>query len=165
MKITLDIDQHLRAGQITQEEYSRLKQFATEATSSLALNILLAIGIIAVAGGTIALLHSSAATTILGIAVAVLGASLCSAGARWTLLGNVLLPLGALTGAGGIIAATQGSAGGFSLVAVLLIAGALAAQSGLLASLSVFAFLSALGGATGYEHAGIFSASSNRFSR
>ena len=156
MKITLDIDQHLRAGQITQAEYSRLKQFATEATSSLALNILLAIGIIAVAGGTIALLHSSAATTILGIAVAVLGASLCSAGARWTLLGNVLLPLGALTGAGGIIAATQGSAGGFSLVAVLLIAGALAAQSGLLASLSVFAFLSALGGATGYEHAEYF---------
>lgn len=156
MKITLDIDKLLSEGRISQDEYSRLKQFAAETTSSLALNIVLAFGIIAVAGGAIALLHSSAATLILGIAVAVFGGCLCSAGVRWTLLGNVLLPLGALTGAGGIIAATAGSAGGFSLVAALLIAGALAAKSGLLASLSVFALLSALGGSTGYQHAGYF---------
>ena len=156
MKITLDIDQLLHEGRITQDEYSRLKQFATEATSSLALNIVLAFGIIAVAGGTIALLHSSAVTSILGIALAVVGGYLCSSDPRWRLLGNILLPLGALTGAGGIIAATEGGVGGFSLVAVLLIAGALAAQSGLLASLSVFALLAALGGSTGYEHAAYY---------
>ncbi len=56
-------------------------------------------------------------------------------------------------GAGGIIVLTQGSAGGFVLVAGLFVLGAIAAQSGLLAALSVLALLSALGGATGYGHA------------
>lgn len=156
MKITLDIDHLLSDGLITQDEYSRLKQFAAETTSSLALNVVLAFGTIAVAGGTIALVHSSVATSILGIALAIFGGYLCFAGVRWSLLGNILLPLGAMTCAGGIVAATDGSIGGFSLVAVLLIGGAQAAQSGLLASLSVFALLSALGGSTGYQHAGYF---------
>ena len=156
MKITIDIDQLLREGRISQDEYSRLRQFATETTTSLALNMVLAFGIIAVASGTIVLLHSSVATSILGIAIAISGGYLCYAGVRWALLGNVLLPLGALIGAGGIIAATEGSAGGFASVAALLIAGAVVAQSGMLASLSVFALLSALGGSTGYEHAGYF---------
>ena len=156
MKITFDIDQLLSEGSISQDEYIRLKQFAAETTSSLALNIVVAFGIVAVAGGTIALLQSSEATAILGFILAVFGGYLCSAGVRWTLLGNVLLTLGALTGSGGIIASTGGGAGGFMLVAALLIAGALVARSGLLASLSVFALLAALGGSTGYQHAGYF---------
>ena len=45
---------------------------------------------------------------------------------------------------------------GFAAVALLLLIGGRAAYSGLLVSLSVFAMLSALGGATGYEHAAYF---------
>ncbi len=156
MKITLDIDALLADGRINADEYARLKSFASETTSSLALNLVLAFGIICVAGGTVALVPAPATAIALGLVLAAAGGFLGVAGARWTLLANILLPLGALMGSAGIIAETQGSAGGFALVAGLLIAGAVAARSGLLASLSVFALLAALGGATEYEHASYF---------
>jgi hypothetical protein len=157
MKITLDIDQLLSDGRISQEEYAKLKQLSSESTASLALNIVLAFGIIAVAGGTIALLQSSYATVVLGLVLAAIGGFVCAADVRkWKLLGSILLPLGALTAAGGIIAATHGRVEGFASVAGLFILGGLAARSGLLVSLSVFALLSSLGGATGYEHAAYF---------
>jgi hypothetical protein len=157
MKITLDIDQLLSDGRISQEEYAKLKQLSSESTASLALNIMLAFGIIAVAGGTIVLLHSSAATVVLGLVLATAGGFVCAADVRkWKLLGSILLPLGSLTAAGGIVAATDGRVEGFVSVAGLLVLGGVAARSGLLVSLSVFAFLSALGGATGYEHAAYF---------
>jgi iron complex transport system permease protein len=157
MKVTLDIDQLLSDGKISDEEYNRLKQLASEGTASLALNIILAFGIIAVAGGTIALLQSSAATVVLGLFLAALGGFVCVADVRkWKLLGSILLPLGALTAAGGIVVATHGKAAGFVGIAGLFMAGGLVVRSGLLVSLSVFALLSALGGATGYEHAAYF---------
>lgn len=157
MKVTLDIDQLLKGGRISQEEYFRLQQFASESTTSLALNVVLAFGIVAVAGGTIALLQSSYATIFLGLVVAIAGGFICATNLnKWLLLGRILLPLGALTGAGGIIAATHGNAGGFTVVACLFILGAIAARNGLLASLSAFALLSTLGSSTGYEHAAYF---------
>lgn len=156
MKITLDLDQLRHDGRISEDEYLRFKALAAETTSTLALNIVLAFGIITVAGGTAALLMSAVATMIVGLVLACVGGWLCVAGPRWTLLGNILLPLGALTAAGGIVATTEGSAGGFCLIAALLMAGGVASQSGMLTSLSVFALLSALGGATGYGHASYF---------
>jgi hypothetical protein len=156
MKITLDIDQLLHDGRISQDEHARLKQLGSETTSALGLNILLAFGILTVAGGAIVLLRSSGAAAALGLVLAVVGGVLTLSGSRWVLLGNILLPLGALTGGGGMIATTEGSVGGFLLVAALLAAGALAADSGLLAAFAVFALLSALGGATGYDHAAYF---------
>lgn len=157
MKVTLDIDQLLSDQRISQEEYARLKELSSESTASLALNLVLAFGIIAVAGGTIALLQSSSATIVLGLFLAAIGGYVCAADFhKWKLLGSILLPLGALTAAGGILAATDGKAAGFATVAVLFLLGGFVAQSGLLVSLSVFAILSALGGATGYEHAAYF---------
>jgi len=157
MKITLDIDQLLSDGRISQEEYSRLKQLASESTASLALNIVLAFGIIAVAGGTIALFKSSYATIVLGLVLAVVGGLVVAENIKkWKLLGSILLPLGALTASGGVIAATDGSITGFAIVAGMLILGGVLVRSGLLVSLSVFALLSALGGETGYEHAAYY---------
>lgn len=157
MKVTLDIDQLLNDGRISQDEYNRLKQFASESTTSLALNIVLAFGIVAVAGGTIALFQSATATMCLGLFVGIVGGYICAANLnKWLLLGRILLPLGALTGAGGIIAATDGHVEGFAITACLFVVGAVAARSGLLASLSAFAMLSALGGSTGYEHAAYY---------
>ncbi len=128
-----------------------------ESTASLALNIVLAFGVIAVAGGTLALLQSAPATIALGMVMAVGGSCFCTFMAeRFRLLGNILLPMGALTAAGGIIFSTEGSVRGFALVTGLFLVGAVVARSGLLASLAVFALLSVLGGATGYEHACYF---------
>jgi iron complex transport system permease protein len=157
MKVTLDIDQLLSDGRISQEEYDRLKQFSTENTASLALNILLTFGIIAVAGGTIALLQSPLTAIAMGAVLAGVGGGICVANLKkWMLLGNLLLPLGALTAAGGIIDMTDGHITGFATVAGLLIAGGLLARSGLLIALSAFAILSALGGSTGYDHAAYY---------
>lgn len=157
MKITLDIDQFLDDGRISQEEYDKFKQLSSETTASLALNIVLAFGVIAVAGGTIALFQSSSATVVLGLVLATIGGFVCATNVRkWILLGSILLSLGALTAAGGIIAATHGRAEGFASVAGLFILGGVVARSGLLVALSVFALLSALGGATGYEHDAYF---------
>ncbi len=66
MKITLDTDELLSEGRISPDEYSRLKQLAAETTASFALNLALAFGIVAVAGGTLALFQSASADIFLG---------------------------------------------------------------------------------------------------
>ena len=47
MKITLDIDQLLSEGAITQDEYEKLSGLAAKSTGSLAFNILIGFGVIA----------------------------------------------------------------------------------------------------------------------
>ena len=56
MKVVLDIDKLLAEGRITDAEYTRLKEFAAEDTGSLAFNILIGFGVVATAGGALALL-------------------------------------------------------------------------------------------------------------
>lgn len=58
MKIVLDIDKLLAEGQITAEDYDLLKGFSSKETGSLAFNILIGFGVIATAGGALALLPS-----------------------------------------------------------------------------------------------------------
>jgi iron complex transport system permease protein len=70
MKVTLDLDNLRREKRITQEEYTKLLGFAATETGSLALNIVLGFGVIATAGGALALLQSAGASIVLG---AVLG--------------------------------------------------------------------------------------------
>ena len=154
MKVTLDLDKLLREGQINQEEYERLKRLSSEDTASLALNILIAFGVIAVAGGAIALLASPASAISLGLILSAAGIYLGLAFAkRWSMLGTIMLLIGALMTAAGILAYTEASVEGFLIVTVLYIVAALIAKSGLLAALSVFS-LSAMAGAwTAYGHA------------
>jgi uncharacterized membrane protein len=73
MKVVLDLTRLLQDGKITQEEHDRLLRFAAGETGSLAINILIGLGVIAVSGGVLALLMNA-------IAVIVLGALLLAAG-------------------------------------------------------------------------------------
>lgn len=154
MKVTLDLDQLLADHRISQDEYDRLASLAARDTASLALNVLVAFGVVAVAGATIALLKSAPVTTALGIAIAAAGiAADRMAAERWQPLGTILLLVGSLTAAGGVIALTDGSPLAWGALAIAFGAAALAAQSGFLAALSPLALLAASGGRGGYGHA------------
>jgi iron complex transport system permease protein len=54
LKVTIDLDQLLLEGKITQAEYDRFSQFAARSTAALAFNILIGFGVIAVSGAAVA---------------------------------------------------------------------------------------------------------------
>ena len=157
MKVTLDLDRLLEEGEITAEEHARFSALASRDTASLALNVLVAFGVIAVAGGAVALAASAIVSVGLGAAVGIAGIVLGRAeGSRWRPLAVILLLIGALMFGGGVVALTEGSVAGFALLCVAFGVSAVLAGSGLLASLSALALLAASGGATGYSHAAYF---------
>jgi hypothetical protein len=154
MKVVLDIDKLLAEGRITATEYARLKEFAVEDTGSLAFNILIGFGVVATAGGALALLQSAAASIPLGLILAAAGVSLLTYYAKkWGVLGSILLLVGSTTAAGGIIVLTKGSVLGFLLVTLLCLGGAVMARSGLLVAMAALALAGTAGAATAYDHA------------
>jgi iron complex transport system permease protein len=157
MKVTLDIDKLLREGRITSAEYARIKGFAAADTGSLALNILLGFGVVATAGGTLALLQSAPASIVLGAVVAFGGVSLQSHSPRtWGVLSTILLVVGALLTGGGILVLTDGQTSGFLTVTVLLLLAGISARSGLLVAAATLALSPTIGAATTYGHATYF---------
>lgn len=157
MKVTLDLDQLLSEGHIDQNEYDKLLKLSSSGTASMAFNIIIAIGVIAVSLGLIALVPN--AVTGLVIGVALLGGGLLlqfASPGRWGILAHMFVLVGALSLAGGVIVladasipAFLGIAAGFAIVGVL-------ARSGLLVVLAVLALSSSIGARTGYEHASYF---------
>ncbi len=76
MKVVLDLSQLLEDGEITQAEADKLKRLSVKSTGSLAFNILIGFGVIAVAVGAIALVPDAMTGIILGavsLAIAVIG--------------------------------------------------------------------------------------------
>ena len=154
MKVTLDLDQLLEENRITRDEYARLAALAARDTASLALNILIAFGVIAVAAATIALLKSASAATALGAAIAAAGLWADRTSPRdWQPLGTILLLVGCLMAGGGAVSLSEGSPAALVALAIVFGAVSLVAKSGLLASLSALALFAASGGRSGYEHA------------
>lgn len=154
MKVTLDIDKLLREGRITAAEYARLKGFAAAETGSMALNILLGFGVIATAGGTLALLQSAPASIVLGALLAFAGVSLNNHSPKtWGVLSTILLVVGALLSGGGILVLTDGRSSGFLIVTVLLLLAGISARSGLLVAAATLALSPTVGAATAYGHA------------
>ena len=154
MKVTVDIDKLLREGRISREEYAKLKGFATAETGSLAMNILLGFGVIATAGGTLALLHSAASSIALGAVLVFAGISLSQQAPKaWGILSSILLLVGSVLAAGGIVYLTDGNAGGFLVVTALLLVTGIWARSGLLIAMATLALSPTLGAATAYGHA------------
>lgn len=154
MKVVLDIDKLLAEGRITDAEYARLKKFAAEDTGSLAFNILIGFGVVATAGGALALLHSAVASIVLGLVLT--GESLflyANYGKAWSLLASILLLVGSTTATGGIVALTEGGVFGFLLVTMLCLAGGIIAKSGLLVAMAALALSAAVGATTAYGHA------------
>jgi iron complex transport system permease protein len=154
MKIVIDVDKLLQEGRITGEEYARLKALAVQETGSLAFNLLIGFGVIATAGGALALLPSSATAILLGLILVVGGIFLQTAHAKeWGLLGSMLLLIGAIMTAGGIVVLTEGGFVGFLVVTLLCLVGAVLAKSSLLAAMAALSLSATVGAATAYGHA------------
>lgn len=154
MKIVLDIDALLAGGKITSEEYDRLQRFALKETSSLAFNILISVGVIATAVGTLALLPTPVTAIALGILLAVAGVLLTRRLVdEWGLLGSILLLVGSITAAGGIVALDEGGPAGFAIVTVLSIIAAIITNSVLLSIIATLSLSAAVGAGTAYGHA------------
>ena len=147
MKVTLDLTELLENGDITQEEHDRLAKLSSSGTSSLALNIVIAFGVISVAAGILALVPLPFVAILLGAALTVGGlAAYKKPQNSWDILGHICVLVGAIVLAGGIIILTEAAAGSFLLIAVgFALVGAIA-HSGLLVALAVLALSSAATG-------------------
>ena len=157
MKVTLDLDQLLEDGQITQDEYGRLSALAAKSTGSLAFNILVCFGVIAVSLAMLALVPEPATAVVIGFIVMVGGLALSRSGRdQWAVLANACILVGALMAGGGIT--TEGDGSLFSILAVTAIfaAASILAQSALLASLATLMLSASIGARTGYFQASYF---------
>ena len=157
MKVTLDLDALLGAGSIDQREYDKLRAFSKEGTSALAFNILVAFGVVAVAGAMLALVPTALTAVALGAAICAAGLALVlKRDAQWHVLAVVCVVAGALLFGGGIVKLGDGSIASFLAVAAVFAAAAIVTRSGLLAALAVLALSCCLGARTGYLHAMYF---------
>ncbi|MBK8008215.1 MAG: hypothetical protein IPK23_07110 [Rhizobiales bacterium] len=157
MKVVLDLSQLLEDGEITQAEADKLKRLSVKSTGSLAFNILIGFGVIAVAIGTIALIPDALTGIILGAIVLGFGLVLLHySRLEWGVLGNICVILGGLGLGGGVVYMTEGSVWAFLGGAIGFAIAGVIARSGLLIALSVLALSSVLGARTGYFHASYF---------
>ena len=157
MKVTLDLSKLRAEGEISQDEYDRLLRLSAKETGSLAFNILVAFGVVAMSGGLLALFPSPYASMTLGMIAGSFGVALeFLQPARWKVLAAVSTLEGALLLGGGIITIAEGSSGSFLLVTAIFILAGSAARSGLLVSLAILALSSSIGARTGYSHASYF---------
>lgn len=157
MKVTLDLSKLLEDGKITREEHDRLATLGATATGSLAFNILIAFGVVAVAAGVIMLVPDATTGIVIGGSLLAGGLALYFADVKqWEVLANICVLVGALVFGGGVIVLTDASATAFLLIAAGFAVTGVIASSGLLVSLSVLALSSAIGARTGYQHATYF---------
>ena len=145
MKVTLDLDLLVSQGKLSAAEAERLKSYASQETTALGSNIFLAFGIVAVVIGAGVLLPTLHTVLVLGGLLFAVGFALrIGKVEHWALFAQIVMVAGALALGGAII----GLFGESLLIKLLLSAGlavaAVAALSGLLASLSVIALAVAI---------------------
>jgi iron complex transport system permease protein len=154
MKVTLDLTALREAGDIDQAEFDKLAALGARATGSLAFNILIGFGVVAVSGAALALVPHPLMAAILGVSVAAAGMATLHSGSRqWLVLGNICLLAGMLLLSGGLVLLLEGSTLAFTLVTLMLAATAVLTRSGLMAACAVLALGSAFGARSGYFHA------------
>lgn len=154
MKIALDISRLVEEGKVTPEEAQRLIALASRETGSLAINILIGFGVVAIAAGAVALVPTPLTAVTLGLALTAAGfAVLVSRVKQWDVLGQICLVIGALMLCGGVIAFGEGSLAAMLIVTAVLALIAAAARSSLLTVLAVLAASACLGAKAGYAHA------------
>jgi iron complex transport system permease protein len=157
MKITLDLDRLLENQEITQQEYDRLSELAAKSTSSVAFNILIGFGVIAVSGATLALVPTPITAVVIGSVVMIGGLVLSRSGLdQWAVLASICVLVGALMMGGGITMEAEGSLLSILLVTAILAAAAIVAKSSLLAVLATLMLSASIGARTGYFHASYF---------
>lgn len=154
MKVTIDIDKLLQEGKISRHEYERLKGTARAETTSVALNIFLGFGVVALSVGLVAALASASASIMVGVVAAAGGMVLgFMSEERWSTLGSILVVVGSLIFGGGTVAFSEGSAGGFLMMTIIYAVVGLACSSGLMVGLSATSLFFALGAMASYSHA------------
>src|SRR4051812_35648616 len=154
MKVTVDLDKLLRENRISPEEYAKLKGSSAADTGSLALNILLGFGVIATAGGALALMGSAHTSIVIGAGLIFAGMTVGQRAPKvWGVFSSMLLLVGALMAGGGIMIVTEAKPVGFVAVTALLLGVGVMARSGLLISLGTLSLSPTIGVATFYGHA------------
>ena len=157
MKVTLDLTRLLAEGKITQEEFTRLNLLSEPGTGSVAFNILVGFGVVAISAGLIALVPNEVTGIVVGGGILAAGIGLIVARVRqWAILSQICVLIGALMLGGGIVMLTDASVTSFVGITVAFAALGVLVGSGLLVSLSVLSLSSAIGARTGYMHATYF---------
>ena len=154
IKIVLDITRLVEEGKLTAQEAERLQALARRDTGSLAINVLMSFGAVAVAAGIIALEPAFATGAALGVALVAIGLAISFfAAEQWGLLGTATTIIGALLLAGGVIGVAEANFAGLAFSALLFLVLAVAIRSNFLMALVPLALAGALGSSTGYMHA------------
>lgn len=157
MKITLDLKELLDDGKITQAEFEKFSALAATSTGSLAFNILIGFGVIAVSAATLALAPRPSTAIAIGLVAMLVGlAILRRESDQWTVLANIFMLVGALMSGGGIIAAAQGNLASILAVTALFAVAGVFARSALLVVLATLMLSASIGAKTGYFHASYF---------
>lgn len=157
MKITLDLTKLREEGKITDAEFEKLSQLAAEGTGSLAFNILIGFGVIAVSCGLLALAPNAATSVVVGLVVGGGGLALYNARwKQWQILAHICVLVGALLLGGGMVILGKASVTTFLAIAIGFALAGVIARSGLLIVGSVLALSSSLGSRTDYMHASYF---------
>ncbi|MEE8388881.1 MAG: hypothetical protein V3R65_09915 [Acidiferrobacterales bacterium] len=157
MKVTLDLDKLLNEGKITQNEYDKFSEFAARSTGSLAFNILIGFGVIAVSGAALALVPAPTTAIVIGLIILIAGLVLLRGGSeQWGVLANILILVGALMTGGGIVVAAKGSLASILAVTAIFATAGVFARSALLVVLATLMLSASIGARTGYFHASYF---------
>jgi iron complex transport system permease protein len=154
MKVVLDLSRLLREGKISQEEFERLSRLAARDTGSLAINILIGIGVVAVSAGLLALILNILAVAAVGAMMLAAGLTLMYRGTKqWDVLATICTLVGALMLAGSIVILGEGNPASLLLTTILLASAGVAGRSNLLVGLAVLGLAACVGASTGYTHA------------
>src|SRR5215467_9293510 len=146
IRIVLDITRLVEEGKLTAQEAERLQALAKRDTGSLAINVLMSFGAVAVAGGIIALEPAFTTGAVLGVALVAIGLAVSFfAAQQWGLLGTANTIIGALLLAGGVIGVAEADFTGLAFSALLFLALAVALRSNFLIALVPLALAGALG--------------------
>lgn len=157
MKIVLDLTKLVAEGKLSETQVRELQALAKPGTGFLAINILMAFGVFAIAGGILALVPSVITAIALGVVLAGVGVAISlGVSLQWSLLGTAITIAGVLIASAGIIGLSEGLWFGFAIATVVLLGLAIAIRSALLSALAVFALAGMLGSSTGYDFATYF---------
>lgn len=157
MKVTLDLEQLLSAGKITEAEYQKLSHLAAKSTGSLAFNILIGFGVIAVSAAALALVPAPATAILIGLFALMAGLALLRSGwEQWRVLAHICILVGALMAGAGVIIELSGSLLAILAVTTIFALAAVVARSTLLAVLATLMLSASIGARSGYFHASYF---------
>ena len=157
MKVILDLDKLLSEGKITQTEYDRFRELASDSAGSLAFNILIGFGVIAVSGAALALVPTPTTAIAIGVCILFAGLALLRRGLdQWKVLTNICILVGALMSGGGVVTIAEGSLASILVVTAIFAVASVFARSALLAVLATLMLSASIGARTGYFHASYF---------